>query len=79
VIGWSADDPDGDKLVYELDFRGDGERDWKPLKKDLHDSSYAIDGDALADGRYFFRVIASDREANAPSAAKEVDLVSSPY
>jgi len=78
VIGWSADDPDGDKLVYELDFRGDGERDWKPLKKDLHDSSYAIDGDALADGRYFFRVIASDREANAPSAAKEADLVSSP-
>jgi hypothetical protein len=78
VIGWAADDPDGDKLVYELDFRGDGEREWKPLRKDLHDVTYAMDGDSLADGRYFFRVIASDREANPPGAAKESDLVSSP-
>ena len=33
IIAWQADDPDGDKLVYELDFRGDGERDWKMLRK----------------------------------------------
>jgi hypothetical protein len=78
LISWQADDPDGDKLVYELDFRGEGQRDWILLKKDLHDNTYMIDGDALADGRYFFKVIASDREANAPAAAKESDLVSSP-
>jgi hypothetical protein len=78
LISWQADDPDGDKLVYEVDFRGEGERDWILLKKDLHDNSYAIDGDALADGRYFFKVTASDREANAPAAAKQSDLVSSP-
>lgn len=78
IISWQADDPDGDKLIYELDFRGEGERDWIVLKKDLHDSAYTIDGDALADGRYFFRVTASDRESNPPPAAKESDLVSSP-
>jgi hypothetical protein len=78
MISWQADDPDGDKLVYEVDFRGEGERDWILLKRDLHDNSYTIDGDALADGRYFFKVTASDREANAPAAAKESDLVSSP-
>jgi WD40 repeat protein len=78
LISWQADDPDGDKLVYELDFRGEGQRDWILLKKDLHDNTYMIDGDALADGRYFFKVIASDREANAPAAAKESDLISSP-
>jgi hypothetical protein len=78
VISWQADDPDGDRLVYEVDFRGEGERDWILLKKDLHDTTYTIDGDALADGRYFFKVTASDREANAPAAAKESDLVSSP-
>jgi hypothetical protein len=78
MISWQADDPDGDKLVYELAFRGDGEREWKTLKKDLHDNSYTIDGDALADGRYFFKVTASDRESNPPAAAKEADLVSSP-
>lgn len=80
LISWQADDPDSDKLVYELDFRGDGdgERDWKPLKKGLHDTTFTIDGDALADGRYFFRVIASDREANPPGSAKDADLISSP-
>jgi hypothetical protein len=78
TISWQADDPDGDKLVYELAFRGEGEREWKTLKKDLHENSYAIDGDALADGRYFFKVTASDRESNPPAAAKETDLVSSP-
>ncbi len=78
LISWQADDPDSDKLVYEVDFRGEGERDWIILKKDLHDNSCTIDGDALADGRYFFKVTASDREANAPAAAKESDLVSSP-
>ena len=78
MISWQADDPDGDKLVYELDFRGEGEREWKTLKKDLHENTYTIDGDALADGRYFFKVTASDRESNPPAVAKETDLVSSP-
>jgi hypothetical protein len=76
MISWQADDPDGDKLVYQVDFRGEGERDWILLKRDLHDNSWTIDGDSLADGRYFFRVTASDREANA--TGKEADLVSSP-
>lgn len=78
MISWQADDPDGDKLVYQVDFRGEGEREWKAMRKDLHESSLTIDGDALADGRYSFRVTASDREANAPAAAKETELVSSP-
>lgn len=78
MIAWQADDPDGDKLVYEVDFRGEGERDWKPLRKDLHDSNLTLDGDALADGRYYFKVTASDRESNPPGTAKEADLVSSP-
>jgi len=78
LIAWQADDPDGDKLVYQLDFRGDGEREWKTLRRDLHDTTYTIDGDALADGRYFFRVTASDRESNPGGSAREADLESSP-
>ncbi len=71
LISWMADDPDGDKLVYQLDFRGDGETKWKSLKKDLRDTNYTIDGDSLADGRYYFRVTASDMTA-------EAELVSPP-
>ena len=42
-------------------FRGEGESDWKLLKTNMHENTFAVDGDALADGRYFFRVVASDR------------------
>jgi hypothetical protein len=77
-ISWQAEDPDGDRLVYSLWFRGEGERDWKLLKAHMHENTFAVDGDALADGRYFFRVVASDREVNPPASAREAELVSSP-
>ena len=77
-IAWQADDPDGDRLVYDLYFRGEDESEWKLLKGNLHDSSYSTDSDLFADGRYYFRVVASDREFNAPSSAREAQLVSAP-
>lgn len=77
-ISWQAEDADGDRLVYSLWFRGEGEHEWKLLRTNLHETAYAIDGDALADGKYFFRVVASDREVNPPGLAREAELVSSP-
>ncbi len=44
----------------------------------MHEASYTFDAGALADGKYFFKVIASDREANPPSSAREAELISSP-
>jgi hypothetical protein len=77
-IGWQAEDPDSDRLIYNLHFRGEGEQEWKLLKANLHETSYLLDGDVLADGKYFFRVIASDREVNSPSSAREAELISAP-
>ncbi|MSV29450.1 MAG: hypothetical protein EXQ52_12025 [Bryobacterales bacterium] len=74
-ITWQAEDPDADRLVYALHFRGDGERDWKLLKSGIRDTTYQLDGDVLADGRYLFRVTASDREVNPPASARESELV----
>jgi hypothetical protein len=78
TLSWQAEDPDGDRMVYSIYFRGEGEREWKLLKANLHETSYALDSDTLADGRYFFRVVASDRESNPPDAAREAELISSP-
>jgi hypothetical protein len=78
VISWQADDPDGDRLVYEVDVRGEGESAWKTLRRELHENTWTIDGDSLADGRYYFRVRASDREVNPPPTARDAELVSSP-
>ncbi len=62
TISWQADDPDGDRLIYNVYFRGDDEMQWKVLKSATHDTSLTFDADVLADGKYYFRVVASDRE-----------------
>jgi hypothetical protein len=77
-IAWQADDPDGDRLSYSLYFRGEDEREWKLLKSDLSDNGYSIDSDSLADGRYYFRVVASDAPSNPPSTARTAELISAP-
>jgi hypothetical protein len=79
VITWTAEDPDGDKLSYTLEFRADDQREWKPLKRDLSDATtFTLPADALADGRYFLRVTASDAGVNAPADAKTGQLTSPP-
>ena len=78
TISWQAEDPDGDRLVYNLYFRADDERRWMLLKGDLHDNAFTFDSDVLADGKYYFRVLASDREVNPPATARDADLTSAP-
>jgi hypothetical protein len=78
TIVWTAEDPDGDRLVYSVYFRGEDETQWKLLKAGTHENSITFDADALADGKYLFRVTASDREVNPPSTARETQLVSVP-
>jgi len=78
LVSWQADDPDGDRLAYTLYFRGEEEQEWKLLRGNLSDNTLLLDGDVLADGRYYFRVVASDRPSNAMESARQAELVSSP-
>ncbi len=75
---WQADDPDGDRLAYALWFRGEDETVWKLIRSNLSENSFLIDGDVFADGRYYFRVVASDRPSNPPDLAREAEQVSAP-
>jgi hypothetical protein len=77
-ISWTVDDPDGDRLVYALYFRGEEESKWKLLRSNFTETSLVLEGDVFADGKYLFRLAASDRPANAAAAAREVDLTSTP-
>ncbi|HEY6345196.1 MAG TPA: hypothetical protein VIY49_27180 [Bryobacteraceae bacterium] len=77
-IAWQADDPDGDHLLYSLYFRGEEETAWKLLRANMSENTFVLDGDVLADGRYFFRVVASDRPSNPANLAREAEMVSAP-
>jgi hypothetical protein len=76
TVAWQAEDPDGDRLVYDVFFRGEDQTQWIPLKRAVRDNFASFDGDMFADGKYFFRVVASDREANPPATAREGQAVS---
>ncbi len=77
-ITWQAEDPDSDRMVYEVYLRAEGQREWIRLKERLTEAALTLDGDSLADGRYWFRVVASDSPSNPPETAREGELVSGP-
>ena len=78
LISWQAEDADGDRLLYTLYFRGEDEQQWKLLRANFADASMLLDGEVFADGKYVFRVVASDKMSNAAGAAREAELISAP-
>jgi hypothetical protein len=77
-VTWQADDPDGDRLLYSIYFRGEDEKEWKLLRANVAENSLLLDGDVLADGHYYFRVIATDQPSNAANVARTDEMISSP-
>ncbi len=77
TLAWKGTDPNGDTLRYDVEAHREG-GPWFPVRKDVEDSFLSFDTTALADGRYRFRVTASDRlsqpEGEALTAAEESAL-----
>jgi hypothetical protein len=61
TLTWKGTDPNGDVLRYEVEARREDGAAWFSVRKDLEDSYLSFDTTALPDGRYRFRVTASDR------------------
>ena len=78
LINWTAEDSDADPLLYALYYRGEGERRWKLLRGNMAEAAVAIDSEIFVDGRYQFRVVASDKGVNAAESAREAELISAP-
>jgi sugar lactone lactonase YvrE len=76
---WAATDKNQDTLRYDLFYRGDNERTWKPLRTDLEDNFYSISSDTLPDGTYVVRIDASDYPSNPAGVALAGDLESRPF
>jgi hypothetical protein len=78
MLSWVGEDADSDTLQYSLHFRAEDETEWKLLKQELTDTNHSIDADTLADGRYLFRVTASDLLSNSTATARTVQFASVP-
>ena len=77
-VSWQADDPDNDKLAYTVYFRAEEASDWQLIRSKIFENTLLLDPDVFADGRYFFKVVASDAPSNVPEFARQSELVSPP-
>ena len=78
-VVWSAADANGDDLIYDLYYRGRGERNWKLLADDLTESSFSWMVDSAPEGTMEVRVVASDRRSNPATSALSAERISAPF
>jgi len=78
TLRWKVEDPNGDPLRYDLDFRVDAGGEWMPMARDLEEDYHSFDAQALPDGLCWFRLRASDGRANPGEEALVAERVSEP-
>ncbi len=77
-LQWQAEDRNGDQLEYAVHYRAVGETTFHLLKENLRENFFSVDGAALGDGRYVFKVVASDAPDNALGQALTGERISEP-
>jgi hypothetical protein len=77
-LQWQAEDRNNDTLEYSLYYRSLNESDFRLLKDKLRDNFYTVDVAALADGRYVFKVVATDAPDNPGGQALTSERTSEP-
>lgn len=76
---WTASDPDGDDLLYDVFVRGEGDPAWKPLAKGVPETYTTWDAASLPDGRYEIRVVATDGAVNGGANGLTGERVIGPF
>ncbi len=77
-LQWQAEDRNGDTLEYAVYYRSLNETTFRLLKDHIRETFYTVDGASLADGRYVFRIVASDALDNPVGLAATAERISEP-
>jgi len=78
-ISWKAEDPNGDKLSYRLEFRPAGMERFVVLEEETADAKFSWDTTTVPDGDYYLRVVASDGPSNPGGTELEGSLAEGPF
>jgi hypothetical protein len=76
---WSAQDPNGDPMIFTVEIRGANETEWKLLKDKVTERYLSWDSTSFPDGEYRIRVTVSDAPGNPPAEALSSQIESSPF
>jgi len=77
-ISYKTKDDNGDKLIYKIDLRKIGRTNWIELEDEREEDSFDWDGKTVEDGRYEFRVTASDERSNTVDTKLTNSRISDP-
>src|SRR5213593_368086 len=78
ALQWQAEDRNGDTLEYAVYYRSLNETTFRLLKEHIRENFFTVDGASLADGRYVFKIVASDAPDNPPGTALSSERISEP-
>jgi len=78
ALQWQGEDRNGDTIEYAVYYRALNETNFRLLKDHLRETFYTVDGASLADGRYVFKIVASDAPDNPPGTALMSERMSEP-
>lgn len=81
VASWVAEDPNGDRLEFDLLVRNqeENEESWSPVAEEVSQQTHAFPTAGLPDGHYRLRVVASDRPSNPELGALGDSLESTSF
>ena len=77
-LQWQAEDRNGDQLEYSVFYRAVSESVFRPLRERQRENFLAVDGAALGDGRFVFKIVATDAPDNAVGQALRGERLSEP-
>lgn len=77
-INFNAEDENGDRLVYKIDFRKTGRSSWIELKDELEKPTFDWDSRTVEDGIYEIRITASDEPSNGQNTKLTGSRISDP-
>lgn len=76
TVRWLAHDDNGDMLNFAVYYRGENERNWQLLKKNIRQTYLSFDAGLLPDGPYRLKVVASDAPSHNPGEGLTGERVS---
>nr|MEE4267312.1 hypothetical protein [Candidatus Krumholzibacteria bacterium] len=74
VFTWQGSDPNGDRLLYRLEYRRQDATSWRPILKGTQETIGAWDTSAVPDGSYTVRLRASDELDNPLGQSDESEI-----
>jgi len=75
-LSWTAWDPNDDQLEYAVHLRPAGSETWTLVADGLREPLLNIRRESIADGKYLFKVVASDAPSNSENEARSDFLLS---